>query len=171
MVVCSEQIGKAELPTEDTASRGPTKFEWLIILFGTLLRLTQYLSNRSLWLDEAFLALNIVNRSFLQLLKPLDNNQGAPIGFLMLEKFLPELGGQDLLLITADHGCDPDPRWATTDHSREYVPILGYVRGKKGADLGVRETLADMGQTVAEVFAGKISRGKSFLPQLGDGPG
>jgi phosphopentomutase len=89
----------------------------------------------------------------------------------LLEKFLPELGGQDLLLITADHGCDPDPRWATTDHSREYVPILGYVRGKKGADLGVRETLADMGQTVAEVFAGKISRGKSFLPQLGDGPG
>ena len=86
MVVCSEQIGKAELPTEDTASRGPTKFEWLIILFGTLLRLTQYLSNRSLWLDEANLALNIVNRSFLQLLKPLDNNQGAPIGFLMLER-------------------------------------------------------------------------------------
>jgi phosphopentomutase len=88
----------------------------------------------------------------------------------LLEKFLPELGGQDLLLITADHGCDPDPRWATTDHSREYVPILGYVSGKKGADLGVRETLADMGQTVAEVFAGKISQGKSFLPQLGDRP-
>src|ERR1700736_6047342 len=80
----------------------------------------------------------------------------------LLEKFLPELGGQDLLLITADHGCDPDPRWATTDHSREYVPILAYVRGKKGVELGARETLADLGQTVAEVFAGKISRGKSF---------
>ncbi len=93
MVVCSEQIGKAELPTEDTASRGPTKFEWLIILFGTLLRLTQYLSNRSLWLDEAYLALNIVNRSFLQLLKPLDNNQGAPIGFLMLERSAVQLFG------------------------------------------------------------------------------
>lgn len=89
----------------------------------------------------------------------------------LLEKFLPELGGQDLLLITADHGCDPDPRWATTDHSREYVPILAYVSGKKGVNLGVRETLADMGQTVAEVFAGKISRGRSFLPQLGDRPG
>jgi phosphopentomutase len=88
----------------------------------------------------------------------------------LLEKFLPELGEQDLLLIAADHGCDPDPRWATTDHSREYVPILAYVSGKKGVDLGVRETLADMGQTVAEVFAGKILRGKSFLRQLGDGP-
>src|SRR3984893_12155548 len=93
MVVCSEQVGKAELPTEDTASRGPTKFEWLIILFGPLLRLTQYLSNRSLWLDEANLALNIVSRSFLQLLKPLDNNQGAPIGFLMLERSAVQLFG------------------------------------------------------------------------------
>jgi phosphopentomutase len=84
----------------------------------------------------------------------------------LLEKFLLELGEKDLLLITADHGCDPDPRWATTDHSREYVPILAYVRGKSGVDLGVRETLADMGQTVAEIFAGKILQGKSFLPQL-----
>jgi phosphopentomutase len=84
----------------------------------------------------------------------------------LLEKFLLELGEKDLLLITADHGCDPDPRWATTDHSREYVPILAYVRGKSGVDLGVRETLADMGQTVAGIFGGKILRGKSFLPQL-----
>jgi phosphopentomutase len=84
----------------------------------------------------------------------------------LLEKFLPELDEKDLLLITADHGCDPDPHWATTDHSREYVPILAYVRGKKGVNLGVRQTLADMGQTVAEIFGGKISQGKSFLPQL-----
>src|ERR1700730_12530170 len=93
MVVCSERIAKAELPIEDTASRGPTKFEWLIIFFGVLLRLTQYLSNRSLWLDEANLALNIVSRSFLQLPKPLDNNQGAPIGFLMLERSAVQLFG------------------------------------------------------------------------------
>ena len=84
----------------------------------------------------------------------------------LLEKFLPELDEKDLLLITADHGCDPDPRWATTDHSREHVPILAYVRGKKGVNLGVRETLADMGQTVAEIFGGKILQGKSFLSQL-----
>jgi Dolichyl-phosphate-mannose-protein mannosyltransferase len=93
MVVCSEQIDTAEQPIEHTGSRGPTKFEWLIIVVGALLRLTQYLSNRSLWLDEANLALNIVNRSFLQLLKPLDNNQGAPIGFLMLERSAVQLFG------------------------------------------------------------------------------
>src|SRR5262249_11791379 len=65
-----------------------------------------------------------------------------------LENFLLQLCGSDLLMITADHGCDPDPRWATTDHSREYVPILAYspsVAG--GANLGIRPTLADMGQT------------------------
>ena len=43
-----------------------------------------------------------------------------------LAKFLPLLSRSDLLMITADHGCDPDPRWPTTDHSREYVPILAY---------------------------------------------
>jgi phosphopentomutase len=84
----------------------------------------------------------------------------------LLEKFLPELDEKDLLLITADHGCDPDTRWATTDHSREYVPILAYVPGRKGTNLGVRKTLADMGQTVAEAFGGKILQGDSFLPQL-----
>jgi phosphopentomutase len=43
-----------------------------------------------------------------------------------LAKFLALLSRDDLLMITADHGCDPDPRWPTTDHSREYVPILAY---------------------------------------------
>ena len=66
-------------------------------------------------------------------------------------------------MITADHGCDPDPRWPTTDHSREYVPILAYTPAKqKGAPLGARTTLADMGQTVAENFGATIPHGKSF---------
>jgi phosphopentomutase len=70
-------------------------------------------------------------------------------------------------MITADHGCDPDPRWETTDHSREYVPILAYSPGGgTGVNLGVRNTLADMGQTVAENFAGKILHGASFLAEL-----
>jgi phosphopentomutase len=81
--------------------------------------------------------------------------------------FLEALEDSDLLLITADHGCDPDPRWATTDHSREYVPILAFTPAKKvGADLGIRKTLADMGQTVAENFVGKLPHGDSFLPAL-----
>lgn len=85
----------------------------------------------------------------------------------LLTQFLPLLGSSDLLMITADHGCDPDPRWATTDHSREYVPILAYSPGGgAGVNLGVRETLADMGQTVAESFGGRISHGESFLSDL-----
>jgi phosphopentomutase len=85
-----------------------------------------------------------------------------------LAEYLKMLSDGDLLLITADHGCDPDPRWATTDHSREYVPILAYVGGSaRGVDLGVREALADMGQTVAENFGGKILRGESFLEMVG----
>src|SRR5277367_7111932 len=67
-----------------------------------------------------------------------------------LAEYLPMLGARDLLLITADHGCDPDLRWETTDHSREYVPILAFGPGGAGTNLGVRDTLADMGQTVAD---------------------
>jgi phosphopentomutase len=85
----------------------------------------------------------------------------------MLANFLPLLSLSDMLMITADHGCDPDPRWATTDHSREYVPILSYSPGGGvGVNLGVRETLADMGQTIAENFGGTIPHGKSFLNEM-----
>jgi hypothetical protein len=66
---------------------------WSIIAFGASLRCMQYLADRSLWLDEAFLALNIVHRSFTQLLQPLDHNQGAPIAFLLLEKVLIQTFG------------------------------------------------------------------------------
>jgi phosphopentomutase len=91
-----------------------------------------------------------------------------------LKQFLPLLRRDDLLLITADHGCDPDPRWETTDHSREYVPILAFSpsfaassRAPLGdRNLGTRLTLADMGQTIAENFGGSIPRGRSFLNQL-----
>jgi hypothetical protein len=82
----------AEEPVDRTEPEGPATLwnsaglAWGILAFGALLRLTQYLANRSLWLDEAMLALNIVNRSFRELLKPLDYAQGAPVGFLMLER-------------------------------------------------------------------------------------
>jgi phosphopentomutase len=86
----------------------------------------------------------------------------------LLAGFMLLLSDSDLLVITADHGCDPDPRWATTDHSREYVPILAFSpRTGAGENLGVRETLADMGQTIAENFGGKILHGVSFLEEIG----
>ena len=85
----------------------------------------------------------------------------------LLGPLLEELKTTDLLLLTADHGCDPDPVNPTTDHSREYVPIVAYSPGDAdGTNLGIRETLADMGQTVAENFGTKIPHGTSFLGLL-----
>ena len=66
---------------------------WSILILGIFLRLHQYLYNRSLWLDELSLVLNLVNRSFLELLEPLDYAQGAPIGFLLLSKSILSLFG------------------------------------------------------------------------------
>jgi phosphopentomutase len=76
-----------------------------------------------------------------------------------------KLGADDLAILTADHGCDPTT--SSTDHSREYVPLLVY--GKKsrhGVDLGLRATLSDIGQTVAENFGATIRNGKSFLAEI-----
>jgi phosphopentomutase len=85
----------------------------------------------------------------------------------LLAEFLPLLQRTDLLMITADHGCDPDPRWATTDHSREYVPILAYSPGaSSGANIGIRATLADMGQTIAENFGATIPHGARFFDEM-----
>lgn len=67
------------------------KLIWIFISLGIILRLVQYLSNRSLWVDESMLSLNIIDRSFSGLLQPLDYNQGAPIGFLILEKLCVEI--------------------------------------------------------------------------------
>ncbi|MCH2048990.1 MAG: glycosyltransferase family 39 protein [Trichodesmium sp. ALOHA_ZT_67] len=68
---------------------------YLIIAFGVAMRFIQYLSNRSLWADEAVLALNIVNRSYLELMQPLDYDQGAPIGFLIVEKLAVQILGNN----------------------------------------------------------------------------
>jgi phosphopentomutase len=83
--------------------------------------------------------------------------------------WLPGLIGalrpEDMLVVTADHGCDPTTK--STDHSREYVPILVYgPRLKGGIDLGVRESFSDLGATVAEALGLKIKNGKSFLKAL-----
>ncbi len=83
-----------------------------------------------------------------------------------LTKLLPLLHHDDLLIVTADHGNDPTT--PSTDHSREYVPVFAWgERVTRGVDLGTRETFADLGQTVAEVFGvGPLDHGTSFLPEI-----
>ncbi|MFQ7078096.1 MAG: phosphopentomutase [Christensenellaceae bacterium] len=67
-----------------------------------------------------------------------------------LKNFLPKLKESDVLMITADHGCDPDT--PSTDHSREYVPVLMYGKDVAGGTLGTRTTFADVSATVLELF-------------------
>ena len=86
---------------------------------------------------------------------------------LRLVHLLPNLRDTDLLVVTADHGNDPTT--PSTDHSREYVPLM--VAGaavRKGVDLGTRETFADLGQTIAELFGLKLPHGTSFLSDVID---
>ena len=79
-----------------------------------------------------------------------------------LGAFLPTLGPEDLVLITADHGCDPG-YGATTDHTREYVPLLVLGQKVKCVDLGTRTTFADIAATVAELLDVKLTTpGESF---------
>lgn len=78
------------------------------------------------------------------------------------------LRGDDLLVLTADHGCDPT--FPGSDHTREYVPVLAWSPSRgAGADLGVRESFSDLGATVAEYFGVTAPRGKSFLRTVSDG--
>jgi phosphopentomutase len=83
-----------------------------------------------------------------------------------LARVLPQLRPDDLLVVTADHGNDPTT--PSTDHSREYVPLLVMgPRVRAGVDVGTRRTFADLGQSLGEVFgAGLLSHGTSFLPEI-----
>jgi phosphopentomutase len=79
-----------------------------------------------------------------------------------LPSFLDKLDYSDAVLFTADHGNDPTT--PSTDHSREYVPIIFFRKNKTGKNLGTRETFADAAQTVADFFRIKNNlKGTSFL--------
>lgn len=82
-----------------------------------------------------------------------------------LALLLDALRDDDLLILTADHGCDPT--FPGTDHTREYVPLLVFYRHCQGGSLGTRQSFADVGQTVAEIFdLPKLSYGQSFLAEI-----
>lgn len=84
--------------------------------------------------------------------RDVDGYAGALTAF---DQYLPEImgkmGPEDLLMITADHGCDP-AYTKSTDHTREYVPLLMYGKNVRPGNLGTRETFADIGATVLHYF-------------------
>jgi len=119
------------------------------------------------WAPDGLIFSNFVDFDMLW------GHRNDPVGYARgLEDFdrrIPDLIGamkpDDCLIISADHGCDPTT--PSTDHSREYVPILVYSKKLQGAiDLGTRSTLADIGQTIAENFDVRLTAGTSFLSQL-----
>ena len=86
-----------------------------------------------------------------------------------LGKIIPQLKEQDLILLTADHGNDPT--YKGSDHTREFVPILGFSpQMNQCVDLGVRASFGDMGATIFEALTGTLPpppiTGESFLGNL-----
>ena len=97
------------------------------------------------------------------------NPQGYGRALERFDEAVPELIARtrpgDLLVITADHGCDPT--WVGTDHTREYVPLLAWTPGGRGVDLGVRATLADVAASLADWFGQSWEGpGRSFVGDL-----
>jgi phosphopentomutase len=119
-------------------------------------------------LDRGLVFTNLVD--FDTLYGHRNDVEGFARNLELLDGRLPEILGalrsDDLFILTADHGCDPAD--VSTDHTREFVPLLAYgPRVKPGVDLGVRDTFADLGATLAENFGlPPLAAGRSFLPAL-----
>jgi phosphopentomutase len=131
------------------------------------IRTTLEVSSR---MQTGFVMTNLVD--FDMLYGHRQDPQGLARALEEFDRSLPEivgmLDGDDILIITSDHGNDPTDR--STDHSREYVPLLCFCKsGKKNVDLGIRSSFADAGKTVAQYFglnsAGSIA-GNSFLESM-----
>jgi phosphopentomutase len=97
--------------------------------------------------------------------------EGYARGLEQVDTRMPELleamEPGDLLVVTADHGCDPTT--PSTDHSREYTPLLAKVKGMDaGVPLGTRATFGDIGETVLDFYglSGRCDRGTSFLAEV-----
>ncbi len=79
-----------------------------------------------------------------------------------LPELLEMMRDDDLLIICADHGCDPT--WQGSDHTREHIPVLAYGAGMQPGSLGQRDTFADIGQSLAGFFdLSPMDYGESFL--------
>jgi phosphopentomutase len=114
-------------------------------------------------MERGLLFVNLVD--FDMLWGHRNDAEGYARGLEAMDRGMPPvieaLRDGDVLAVTADHGCDPTT--PSTDHSREYVPLLVRVPGREGVPLGTRETFADLGATVAEYFGVEAGAGRSFL--------
>lgn len=98
-----------------------------------------------------------------------NNPRGYADALEDFDRMLPDLHGvlqeSDVVIITADHGCDPTT--PSTDHSREYVPLLVYGRPvQSGVNLGIRKSFTDVAATIAEIFGLEFNTGQSFWTNL-----
>lgn len=121
-------------------------------------------------LDDTFKGLIFVNLvDFDALYGHRNDVEGYAAALEAVDAWVPDLLSRlhedDLLIFTADHGNDPTT--PSTDHSREYAPLLVYgPRARRGCDLGTRATLADIGRTVAHNFDVQLEKGTSFLEAI-----
>ena len=118
-------------------------------------------------LREGLIFANLVD--FDQLYGHRNDVEGYARALEAVDEWVPRLKagmtGDDLVIFTADHGCDPTT--PSTDHSREYVPVLAFGPGaRKNVNLGTRATISDIGQTVAENFGVQVEKGTSFLSAI-----
>lgn len=95
------------------------------------------------------------------------NPEGYANALIEFDNYLPEIienmKEKEILIITADHGCDPT--YKGTDHTREYIPILVYGKGVKSVNIGERETFADIAATIEEILLDKEAKG-SFAKEI-----
>jgi phosphopentomutase len=118
--------------------------------------------------DNALIFTNLVNfdQDFGHRRDPVGYAKELEALDLRIPELLKVMQEDDVLFLTADHGCDPT--WPGTDHTREYVPIIAYHHDISSINLGKRTTFADLGQTIAELFAVEpMEYGTSFLTELG----
>lgn len=121
--------------------------------------------------DNGFVFANLVD--FDMIWGHRNDAEGYARGLEEVDARIPELLDAmidgDLFILTADHGCDPTTD--STDHSREYTPLIAHVKGvNAGVDLGTRATFSDIGETVLDFYgmSGACGRGMSFLPEVRD---
>jgi phosphopentomutase len=119
--------------------------------------------------DNGFVFANLVD--FDMIWGHRNDVEGYARGLEQVDERMPELFSAmipgDLFILTADHGCDPTSE--STDHSREYTPLIAWVKGfDAGVDLGIRSTFSDIGETVLDFYglAGQCGRGTSFLERV-----